>query len=238
MSPNKTNVHYPVRIVHPHHQSVLVPADIEHHTVVPNDAGIAECGLNRRGTSPVRVGCFSKPGFKWLLGIGIFRLFPKQPQCLAGNYSHPPTHYGTIPNWEQRPCRGPSSPALRTLLSRLVCNSRTENPGNYPIDRVIKAIANTCSLIVFPQKDLDTIGIDTLYKRVRAIVLSRTVRKKTSMMTSRKYKEHLAKWQPSAAMRGVCLLGRLSSASTTLGVNRFGGRLGQKTSIDSRHIRH
>ena len=59
----------------------------------------------------------------------------------------------------------------------------------------------------------------------------------TSMMTSRTYKEHVAKWQPSAAMRGVCLSAGLSSASVTLGVNTFSGRLGQATSIDSRYIR-
>ena len=58
-----------------------------------------------------------------------------------------------------------------------------------------------------------------------------------SMMTSRTYKEHAAKWQPSAAMRGVCLSAGQSSASVTLGVNIFSGRLGQTTSIDSRYIR-
>ena len=59
-----------------------------------------------------------------------------------------------------------------------------------------------------------------------------------SMMTLRIYKEHVAKWQPSGAMRGVCLSAGLSSASVTLGVNIFSGRLGQLTSIDSRYIRH
>jgi len=58
-----------------------------------------------------------------------------------------------------------------------------------------------------------------------------------SMMTSRTYKEHLAKWQPSAAMRGACLRTGLSAASDTLGVNIFNGRLGQATSIGSRYIR-
>ena len=57
------------------------------------------------------------------------------------------------------------------------------------------------------------------------------------MMTTRTYKEHVAKWQPSAAMRRVCLLGRLSLAIVTLGINTFNGRLGQETSIDSRYIR-
>jgi len=57
------------------------------------------------------------------------------------------------------------------------------------------------------------------------------------MMTSRTYKEHVAKWQPSAAMRGVCLSGGLTSASVMLGVNIVSGRLGQATSIDSRYIR-
>ncbi len=58
------------------------------------------------------------------------------------------------------------------------------------------------------------------------------------MMKLRTYKEHVAKWQPSAAMRGVCLRTGLSSASLPLGVNIFGGRLGQETTIDSRYIRH
>ncbi|HZE68791.1 MAG TPA: hypothetical protein VE135_04595 [Pyrinomonadaceae bacterium] len=53
------------------------------------------------------------------------------------------------------------------------------------------------------------------------------------MMTSRTYKEHVDKWQPSAAMRGVCLRTGLSLSP----VNTFSGRLGQATSIDSRYIR-
>src|SRR5438034_8693032 len=95
-----------------------------------------------------------------------------------------------------------------------------------------------CSLNAFFEKVLDTIAIDTLYKTVRAIVVSRTARKKLSMMTSRTYKEHSTKWQPCAAMYAVvCTLG-LSSASVSLRTNIFGGRLGQEASIDSRRIRH
>ena len=53
------------------------------------------------------------------------------------------------------------------------------------------------------------------------------------MMTSRTYKEQPTKWQRCAAMYEiVCSLGLTSSA-----LNMFGGRLGQETSIDSRHIR-
>ena len=93
------------------------------------------------------------------------------------------------------------------------------------------------SVIVFHRKDLDTIAIDTLYKRVRATPLSRTARKKLSMMTSRTYQKPVDKWQPCAAIHTVvCSLG-LSSASVSLRTNIFGGRLGQEASIDSRHIR-
>jgi hypothetical protein len=57
------------------------------------------------------------------------------------------------------------------------------------------------------------------------------------MMTSRTYKEHSTKWQPCAAMYAVvCSLG-LSLASVSLGTNIFAGRLGQETSLDSRHIK-
>src|SRR5438132_14159669 len=93
-----------------------------------------------------------------------------------------------------------------------------------------------CNQVVF-EKLLDTIVIDTLYKRVRAMIASRTVRKKLSMMTSRRNKQHSTKWQPCAAMYVVvCALG-LSSASVSLRTNIFGGRLGQEASIDSRRIR-
>jgi hypothetical protein len=54
------------------------------------------------------------------------------------------------------------------------------------------------------------------------------------MLTSRTYTEHLAKWQPSAAMRSVCLRTGLSLSF----VNIFGGRLGQETAIDTGNIRH
>jgi hypothetical protein len=88
-------------------------------------------------------------------------------------------------------------------------------------------------VIVLSQKDLDTIAIDTLYKRVRATIALRTARKKLSMMTSRTYQKHSTKWQPCAAMNAVvCALGLSLSAT-----NIFGGSLGQEASIDSRRIR-
>ena len=91
-----------------------------------------------------------------------------------------------------------------------------------------------CSQICFSQEGLDTIAIDTLYKRVRAMNDSRTARKTLSMMTSRTYKEHTAKWPTRVEMRAVCLAGGLSLSSS----NYFGARLGQPTAIDSRNIRH
>ena len=90
------------------------------------------------------------------------------------------------------------------------------------------------SQICFSQKLLDRIAIDTLYKRVRATIVSHTARKKLSMMTSRTYKEHTAKWSTRVEMRAVCLAGGLSLSS----VNYFGARLGQPRAIDSRNIRH
>jgi hypothetical protein len=53
------------------------------------------------------------------------------------------------------------------------------------------------------------------------------------MMTDRTYKEQPIKWQRCAAMYEI-----VSSLGLTLSaINMFGGRLGQETSIDSRHIR-
>ena len=114
----------------------------------------------------------------------------------------------------------------------LIRNSRIENVGNYPIDKVIKATRTRVHRLFF-EKDLDTIAIDTLYKRVRASVASRTARKKLSMMTSRTFKKHTAKWSTRVEMRAVCLAGGLSLSS----VNYFGATLGQPTAIDSRNIR-
>jgi len=59
------------------------------------------------------------------------------------------------------------------------------------------------------------------------------------MLMSWTYREHTTKRQPCAGMRGVCLASGLSLASVTLGVNLFGGGLGQRhaESIDSRYIR-
>ncbi len=54
------------------------------------------------------------------------------------------------------------------------------------------------------------------------------------MLTSWTYKEHTAKRPSCAGMRGVCLSVSLSLSP----INIFGGRLGQETSIDSRHNRH
>jgi len=88
--------------------------------------------------------------------------------------------------------------------------------------------------VVFSEKDLDMIAGPVLYNTVRAIIKIGEVRRKLSMLTSRTYKEHAAKWQPSAAMRSLCPRVGLTCSS----VNIFGGRLGQETAIDSRNIRH
>jgi hypothetical protein len=55
------------------------------------------------------------------------------------------------------------------------------------------------------------------------------------MLTSWTFKEHTAKRQPCAAIYGAVYALRLSLSSV---INTFSGRLGQETSIDSRHIRH
>jgi len=52
------------------------------------------------------------------------------------------------------------------------------------------------------------------------------------MLTSWTHKEQTTKRQPTAAMRGLCLIAKPGSP-----VNLFDGRLGQ-ASIDSRYIRH
>ena len=79
------------------------------------------------------------------------------------------------------------------------------------------------AVIVFRRKDLDTTAIDTLYKNVRAMDQSRSVRKKISMLMSRTYQQHSMKWQPCAAMYPVvCSLGLTLSAT-----NIFGGKLSQ-----------
>jgi hypothetical protein len=82
------------------------------------------------------------------------------------------------------------------------------------------------------KKELDRIAGPNLYKEGCAYTQIAHREEKLSMLTSWTHKEHIAKRQPAAAMRGVCLMGSLSSS-----VNIFYGRLGQ-TSIDSRHIRH
>ena len=152
----------------------------------------------------------------------------------AGMGSLPPRHVVTMRQSQAHICswriQGP-----RKIW--FVTDPNAWSEGNYPIDKVIKAKANTCLQIGFFEKVLDTIAIDTLYKRVRAISGSRTVRKKLSMMTSRTHQKPVDKWHPRAAMNAVvCALG-LSSASVSLRTNIFGGRLGQETSIDSRRIR-
>ena len=114
----------------------------------------------------------------------------------------------------------------------LIRNSRIENVGNYPIDKVIKATRTRVHRL-FLEKDLDTIAIDTLYKTVRAMDQSRTVRTKISMLMSRTHREDSTKWQPCAATYGsVVSLGLTLSAT-----NIFGGKLGRETSIDSRQYK-
>ena len=77
-----------------------------------------------------------------------------------------------------------------------------------------------------------------LYKAGCAFALVVHCEEKFLMMMTRTYKEQSTKWQPCAAMYTVVCSLSLSSASVSLRTNIFGGRLGQETSIDSRHIRH
>ena len=105
--------------------------------------------------------------------------------------------------------------------------------GNANVVRVIEDYANYDSQIVF-QKVLDRMGGPTLYTNA---ALDRPLTQRdgeNQMLTSWTHKEQTTKRRPTAAMRGVCLgVGRSLSPA-----NIFDGRLGQATSIDSRHLRH
>jgi hypothetical protein len=78
---------------------------------------------------------------------------------------------------------------------------------------------------MWPEKILDRLAIDTLYKTVRAMKGLRAKRK-TSMLMSRTHRENLMRWQRHAATYVV-----VCSAFI------LGGKLGQQTSINSRNIR-
>jgi len=114
----------------------------------------------------------------------------------------------------------------------LIRNSRIESVGNYPIDKVIKANANTFRRLFF-EKVLDRIAVPVLYKEGCALTRVAHCEERLSMMTSRTYQKHSTKWQPCAAMYTVVC----SSGLTLSATNIFGGRLGQEASIDSRRIR-
>ena len=60
---------------------------------------------------------------------------------------------------------------------RLVRNSRIENVGNYPIDKVIKANANTCSQIVLLRKCLTGSVVLSYTRKVARSPELRTARK-------------------------------------------------------------
>jgi hypothetical protein len=83
-------------------------------------------------------------------------------------------------------------------------------------------------------KVLDRMGGPVLYKQTALIRMQRTFERKNSMMTSWTNHEHTAKRQRRGGMRAVCLPTVLSLSP----VNRFNGKLGNETSIDSRYSRH
>ena len=85
----------------------------------------------------------------------------------------------------------------------------------------------------FVRKILDMIGGPVLYKAGCAEDRA-TVTEMISMLTNRTYSERSTQSQPCAAIYTVVYaLGQSLSNP-----NPFNGKLGQKTSIDSRHIRH
>ena len=88
------------------------------------------------------------------------------------------------------------------------------------------------SKIIFRRKFLTGSLVLSYTRKVARSSELRTVKETIPMLTSWTYNEHPTKRPATAAMRGVCLSGSLSSP-----VNFINGRLGQ-TSIDSRYIRH
>ena len=73
MGPDEPDVTDAPVIVELDHQPVLVPADVEHHPVAANDAGVPVFGLDIRRLPPCSVFCFRPPGFKRLFRVLVFR---------------------------------------------------------------------------------------------------------------------------------------------------------------------
>jgi hypothetical protein len=112
-------------------------------------------------------------------------------------------------------------------LSKAVCSRIV---GNLRRGRVIEAIEHCVR--TFRRKDLTGLVVLPYTKQ-----LARTnahYEEDLSMMTNWTIKKQTAEWQRfAAAYRPACALRPSSSP-----LNTFGGRLGQETYIDSRHIRH
>ena len=95
---HEADVDQPVGVVHPHHQAVFVPGDVEADPVVREEAGVPVVGLHLGRRFPVRALRELEPSLQGLLRVGV--LLPKGFQGLAGDDSHG-VSLAAFPFWKQ-----------------------------------------------------------------------------------------------------------------------------------------
>ncbi len=86
MCADEADINHPVGIIDPHHDSILVPGDIEHRTPVSEDAGRANFPLQLRWARPIGGLDLPEPGHQGLSCIGITGAAPDKGLESAQRY--------------------------------------------------------------------------------------------------------------------------------------------------------
>src|SRR5437588_18312 len=94
----EADVDHPISVVDPYHQPILVPCDVEHHPVIPEDTRIPKVGLDGGRRRPIRLQRVSVPGQDRFLRVRVTRL--RLPERLERGKSDDPHSPILVPNWD------------------------------------------------------------------------------------------------------------------------------------------
>src|SRR2546425_11689613 len=91
---DEADVDHPVRVVDLHHESVIVALDVEHHSVVTDDARCSVLRLDLRGVVPILLLDFAVPREKRLLRVRV--QLPELPEWPFRDDPHNRSYIGPI----------------------------------------------------------------------------------------------------------------------------------------------
>src|SRR2546427_4923797 len=123
---DEADVDQPVRVVDLHHESVIVALDVEHHSVVTDDARCSVLRLDLRGVVPILLLDFAVPREKRLLRVRV--QLPELPEWPFRDDPHSRSYIGPI---SFSSTMVPNSTQVKDEKNSTInaCNNSSSEPG-------------------------------------------------------------------------------------------------------------